>query len=187
MINAASLTTDLFKLIQKHIREDDDKNLAFELSDMIEEFVVELSDQLDELKESEASLIQNAVYHKGKKKFYISKHRHDFVEIPLESSAMGESWTFIDGGLDYQRRGFISHPDLDLSYTLFSNATDQNLVDHLLWGTYGVNGDQPLTYVLLKDCSSDHLQNILEIEKLNPIHRKVCKLILEERLKEAKS
>jgi len=32
--------------------------------------------------------------------------------------------------------------------------------ENAIWGTCGINGDQPLTYVMLKDCSIEHLENI---------------------------
>lgn len=32
-----------------------------------------------------------------------------------------------------------------------------------IWGTNGLDGKQPTTYVLLKDCSKDHLQKISEL------------------------
>jgi len=33
------------------------------------------------------------------------------------------------------------------------------------WGTYGKHGDNPLTYVKLIDCSTEHLQAILQTQK----------------------
>jgi hypothetical protein len=32
-----------------------------------------------------------------------------------------------------------------------------------IWGTNGLEGDQPTTYVLLKDCSKEHLKKISEL------------------------
>jgi hypothetical protein len=34
-------------------------------------------------------------------------------------------------------------------------------VDNAVWGTKGKDGNQPLTYILLKNADTDHLQNIL--------------------------
>jgi len=34
--------------------------------------------------------------------------------------------------------------------------------ENFIWGQRGPLGDQPLKYVLLKDCSKEHLQNILK-------------------------
>jgi uncharacterized damage-inducible protein DinB len=33
-----------------------------------------------------------------------------------------------------------------------------------MWGTYGVNSDQPLRWKRLVDCDTDHLQNILRTQ-----------------------
>ena len=38
-----------------------------------------------------------------------------------------------------------------------------------LWGTYGLNGDQPLKWVRLIDCSTDHLQAILRQPHISQI------------------
>ena len=37
--------------------------------------------------------------------------------------------------------------------------------ENAIWGTNGINGDLPTTYVLLKDCSKDHLEKIAELCK----------------------
>lgn len=41
-----------------------------------------------------------------------------------------------------------------------------------IWGTNGPNGDEPTKYVLLKDCSKDHLEKISELCK-NRGHKKL--------------
>jgi hypothetical protein len=37
--------------------------------------------------------------------------------------------------------------------------------ENTIWGTNGINGDKPTTYVLLKNCEKDHLENILTLLK----------------------
>lgn len=53
------------------------------------------------------------------------------------------------------------------------------------WGTYGKNGDQPLTYVRLIDCSTDHLKAILRTQedRTDPEYVKIIKSILDDRVK----
>lgn len=51
----------------------------------------------------------------------------------------------------------------------------------LRWGTYGIDGKQPLNYVRLIDCSTDHLQKILSGQPINEIYRDVITSILEDR------
>lgn len=43
------------------------------------------------------------------------------------------------------------HPDIQSFEWKAENA---------IWGTRGINGDQPLKYVMIKDCSIEHLENI---------------------------
>ena len=38
-------------------------------------------------------------------------------------------------------------------------------VNNQIWGTNGLNGDEPTRFVLLKDCSKDHLAKISELCK----------------------
>lgn len=35
--------------------------------------------------------------------------------------------------------------------------------ENAIWGTNGLNGDQPTTYVLIKDCEKNHLKKISEL------------------------
>lgn len=37
--------------------------------------------------------------------------------------------------------------------------------ENAIWGTNGIDGTLPTTYVMLKDCSKDHLENILALLK----------------------
>lgn len=52
-----------------------------------------------------------------------------------------------------------------------------------LWGTYGVNSDQPLRWKKLVDCDTDHLQNILRTQKgiYNTVYEDFIYSILEDR------
>lgn len=35
--------------------------------------------------------------------------------------------------------------------------------ENAIWGTCGINGDQPISFIMLKDCSPEHLINIKEL------------------------
>jgi len=41
------------------------------------------------------------------------------------------------------------------------NGNHRYLRETFKWGTYGVNGDEPLKWIILKDIHDDHLENIL--------------------------
>ena len=52
----------------------------------------------------------------------------------------------------------------------------------MIWGTYGVDGDEPLKWVKLVDCTSEHLKAILENCKgIGFLRRRVILTILGDR------
>lgn len=51
----------------------------------------------------------------------------------------------------------------------------------LRWGTFGPSGKDPLTYVRLVDCSSDHLHTILKTQPCGDVYKTVIRSILKER------
>lgn len=52
-----------------------------------------------------------------------------------------------------------------------------------IWGTYGINSDQPLRWKRLVDCDTDHLQNILCTQKhvYGTVYEKYIRSILSDR------
>lgn len=86
-----------------------------------------------------------------------SKSRYDFVEY---TDANGKTY-MVDGGLDYLRRS--AHPDqIDLSVRMRDGH--DNVREAMTWGTRGINGDEPLRYVKLKDMDTDHIVAVLETQ-----------------------
>lgn len=130
-----------------------------------------------------SQIIQNAVRVKQTGKIYISRNVHDFVSILLPN----KQEYFIDGGKDYFRRGYSKTAKKyieDISLTV--NDKFEDICDKLVWGTYGKNGKEPLTWVLLKNCETDHLKNILKDkgklkDKLSDLYIKVIQSILKKR------
>lgn len=52
--------------------------------------------------------------------------------------------------------------------------------ENFIWGQRGPLGDQPLKYVLLKDCSKEHLQNILNnVPNIHEETEEVIKYLLK--------
>lgn len=51
------------------------------------------------------------------------------------------------------------------------------------WGTYGKNGNEPLRWVRLIDCSTEHLENILRTQPQirGHIYQRIIKSILNDR------
>lgn len=84
-----------------------------------------------------------------------SNHRHDYQ---THVDANGKEY-MVDGGLDYVRRS--AHGD-ELDICLYEGDSHSLVREVLSWGTYGKNGDQPLTYILLKDMETEHIQACLD-------------------------
>ena len=95
----------------------------------------------------------------------ISRHRHDYV---THEDVNGNQY-MIDGGLDYIR----SSANGDEVYeTVYMEDGHDVVREHLTWGTYGKDGDQPLEYVLIKDMEDGHLQACLDnVEGMYPVIR----------------
>lgn len=54
--------------------------------------------------------------------------------------------------------------------------------DNYIWGTSGKDGKSPLKYVLLKNCETDHLHNILvNVKHIHPESKRVIEYILKNR------
>jgi hypothetical protein len=81
-----------------------------------------------------------------------SRHRHDFKYCKCGSS-------FVDGGLEYLRYG----GEL-ISLTKYLDDPHSQVREVFSRGSYGVNGDEPLHYILLKDMNKSHLEAILREE-----------------------
>lgn len=57
----------------------------------------------------------------------------------------------------------------------------QTAVNLAEWGTYGPKGDQPLKYVRLMDCSTEHLKQIFGQLPPNSDYSAIITFILEQR------
>lgn len=93
----------------------------------------------------------------------VSRHRHDCV---IHKDVITGETYMVDGGLDY-RRGIVNDiPAKDLS--IYLEDGHDIVRQALAWGTYGKNGDQPLTYVPLVDMETDHIKKCLDIREIHP-------------------
>ena len=80
-----------------------------------------------------------------------SVHRHDYV---THTDANGKKY-MLDGGLSYVKRS--AHGDEEM-LTVFDDAPHEILRDCVEWGTYGPEGNQPLTFIKISEMSSEHLR-----------------------------
>jgi hypothetical protein len=100
-----------------------------------------------------------------------STHRHDYKAY-LDKN--GKEY-MVDGGLEYIRRNIHnSAPYEELSVCL-EDGQDK-VRDVVKWGTYGIDGNQPLTYILLKDMNTEHIRACLEnVPRMQPAYKEAFK------------
>ena len=97
-----------------------------------------------------------------------SMHRHDYVTY---TDANGKEY-MVDGGLDYLRRNV--HEDAPAEeLSVYSDAPHSVIREVFKWGTRGIDGKQPLKFVVLKDMTTDHIEAILETQNLPGYMRKI--------------
>ena len=87
-----------------------------------------------------------------------SKHRHDYV---THLDANGKEY-MLDGGLDYVRRSISGGEQL---LTVYHDDPHEVIRDVVKWGTFGINGDEPLKYVTIADLDPYHLRAILDTQQ----------------------
>jgi len=100
-----------------------------------------------------------------------STHRHDYKAY-LDKN--GKEY-MVDGGLEYVRRNVHDDaPYEDLS--VYITDGHDSVREVVKWGTYGINGDQPLTYILLKDMNTEHIRACLEnVPRMHPAYKEAFK------------
>lgn len=114
------------------------------------------------------TIIQNAV--RVHNTIYKSANRHDFVKFVDELGQEG----FIDGGTDYIRSGGnwtlnpFKHGVIDMN--LYTDSPTSDILNKLVWGTFGVSSNQPLVWKPIRDLDLPHLESILKGQpKLSPL------------------
>jgi hypothetical protein len=105
--------------------------------------------------EEEPSILRNAI-RTPDGTIIESKHRHDYV-THLDKN--GEMY-MVDGGLSYLRRSVNKEPAEDL--TIYSDSPIEKIREGFSWGTYRKEGEDSLRYILLKDMSNSHIDNIIK-------------------------
>jgi len=94
-----------------------------------------------------------------------STHRHDYVTY---TDANGKQY-MVDGGLDYLRRS-IHEDQIDMS--LYDDEPHEVQRELLTWGTYGINGDQPLQYKTIAEMETGHLEAVVKMSNVSSVRRK---------------
>ena len=92
-----------------------------------------------------------------------STHRHDYKEY---KDANGLTY-MVDGGLEYLRRSsYASEPYIEMS--LYDDEPHSVQREVLKWGTYSINGDQPLKFVTIAEMDTAHLEAVVKASGIRP-------------------
>lgn len=133
-------------------------------------------------------LLQNAFFVPEDDAYFISTHRHDFVQW---TSKDGKASWAVDGGLAY-RRNTASSWDLEgtrvIDWSLTTKSRVSEIRKKLLWGTRGKDGKDELTFRPISTFSLDHLRAILKTQShiKGTIYEKVVKYWIKEKGKKGK-
>tara|TARA_B110000240_G_scaffold150165_1_gene166352 strand:+ start:110 stop:481 length:372 start_codon:yes stop_codon:yes gene_type:complete len=104
-----------------------------------------------------------------------SRYRHDYV---THTDANGKEY-MVDGGVDYIRRSANGDEEDMVVTTEDSFEVVRQACD---WGTYGINGDQPLRYVTVAEMETAHIESILlNVKFINPAIKTTMEHELEYR------
>ena len=104
----------------------------------------------------------------------VSRSRHNFVEHEQED---GRRY-FCDGGNSYSRIGYSDEEFIDLC--VYSDDDHTKIREVFDWGSYGINGDEPLKYILLKDITEGHLDALIDYCKTG-YPSKILKVFKDEK------
>ena len=92
-----------------------------------------------------------------------SKSRHDYKTY---TDANGKQY-MVDGGLEYVRRSV--HSD-QIDMCMYDDEPHEIQAKVLTWGSYGINGDQPIRWIPIAEMDTAHIQAVLKLN-VNPTHK----------------
>ena len=84
---------------------------------------------------------------------------HHTFDYKGHTDANGEYY-MVDGGIRYLRYSEPSSAPATCLY-LSTDDTHEEIREGFSWGTYGINRDEALKYVLLKDMDTSHINAII--------------------------
>ena len=113
-----------------------------------------MSEEKRESKEKVAKLVKNCLETPDGTVLY-SRYRHDYK---THLDANGKTY-MIDGGLDYVR---CSANGDEIHHCVWDDEPFDKVRKAVEWGTYGINGDQPLKWVKLCDMETAHINAVLK-------------------------
>lgn len=111
-------------------------------------------------------LIQNAIKVVETGEIIKSSHKNDFQSFDLDGHRPeiffdGGGAYYIDGGNSYFRTNLPKKSKRWVNYCLTDETPFEEILEMLVWGTYGIDGKKPLVYKPIKDLSYDHICAIM--------------------------
>ena len=103
-----------------------------------------------------------------------SRSRHDYK---THVDANGKTY-MIDGGLDYVR---CSANGDEIHLSVFDDDPFDKVREAATWGTYGIKGDQPLSYIKLCDMETEHIKSVVRVCNVYPQLKSVMEKELDHR------
>ena len=98
----------------------------------------------------------------------IKPHRHGYS---CHTDANGFRYC-VDGGSEYLRRTLDKDAPPAEDASVYSDDPHEMIRDVMRWGTRGMDGSEPVKYLLLKDMTSAHIQACLDTQyRMLPAYR----------------
>ena len=134
-----------------------------------------MSEEKRESNEKVAKLVKNCLETPDGTMLY-SRSRHDYKTY---LDANGKTY-MIDGGLDYVR---CSANGDEIHHCVWDDDPFDKVRKAVEWGTYGINGDQPLRWVRLCDMETAHINAVLKnVPSIGDSYARAFRLELELRV-----
>lgn len=70
--------------------------------------------------------------------------------------------------------------------TIYSDAGHDIIREHISWGTFGIEGDERLHFIILKNMTTDHIEAVLKTQRLSRTYKSALVNELEYRSAEPK-
>ena len=91
-----------------------------------------------------------------------SMHRHDYVS---HTDKNGYVYS-VDGGKSYLKRSYSPGAPAAQEASVYSNEPHELIRESFKWGTRGIDGNDPLTWICLSEMTTEHIDAVLETQTL---------------------
>lgn len=99
--------------------------------------------------------------------FICSRTMHDLGE---HTDKNGQYYG-LQGGLAYQKVQYDKQDYIDAS--IYTTDDFNTIRENIVWDTYGIDGDDELKHVKIKDLELDHIENILILPSLSEVFQNI--------------